>query len=166
MDRTTTKQIFYATHTRPTSFCAKLSKLCVYQEYCRNQVAVSVQRFSRTSTIIQRVPSTSMSCAVERRPESRTRLTLIDDGDRSLGTLHGVTVNVNDERTVNTKDQTRHSVLLSLFVVRVSSAMWQTTSLNGDYCSTFLATRGVAVRLLGTKVCRYNWHSAGCLGWP
>ena len=64
-----------------------------------------------------------MSCAVERRPESRTRLTLIDDGDRSLGTLHGVTVNVNDERTVNTKDQTRHSVLLSLFVVRVSSAM-------------------------------------------
>ena len=30
----------------------------------------------------------------------------------------------------------------------------------------FSSNTAVASRPSGTKVCRYNWHSAGSLGWP
>jgi len=54
------------------------------------------------------------------------------------------------------------------FLPTVNRSYYSRTVLNfgsRDAARTFTITLGIAV-VSGTKVCRYNWDSAGSLGWP
>ena len=77
-----------------------------------------------------------------------------DRFDRSTSARHGA-----DKRGAH---GSCHTQWRSVGVI-ARRAIYESRAYCVDRCAVYQPS---AARQRGTKVCRYNWHSAGCPGWP